>query len=226
VSLHHLTTVYYTANREPPAFERKVQATLAKNAGEVSIVSVSQSPILLGTNLCVGPVGYSGHNGFRQLQIGAQHATTRCVCPAESDFLYPPEFFQFQPPRDDTFYIAQSVYLLWVRGGCVKPFVPLELRYREAACLVNRELVIDTIEQQLRGRGMWSDVVENGSSSLPYLFEGRRVEVVRFSVPLITFKTDAGMHHRGRVYPPSSYVETLHYWGHYQALAKAYCDAN
>ena len=100
-----LTAIYYTCNRERPEFERRIQETLLEAMGDIPLISVSKKPIDLGHNICVGdvPGGDSSQNAYRQFQIGARAATTKWVCPVEADFLYPPEYFTFEPEREDTF---------------------------------------------------------------------------------------------------------------------------
>ena len=64
------TILYYTTNMEDPAFEEKVRQNILIHCGYMPIVSVSHKPIDFGTNICVGDVGASGFNMFRQVQIG------------------------------------------------------------------------------------------------------------------------------------------------------------
>ena len=106
-----LTVIYYTNNLEKPEFEGRIQKTLKESTDSlgVPIISVSQKPIDFGKNICVGGVGASSQNAFRQLQIGAMEAKTRFVCPAEADFLHPREYFEFVPPSDRTAWVAIPV---------------------------------------------------------------------------------------------------------------------
>ena len=108
-----LTVIYYTSNREKPAFEAKIRQDLLLAIGDTPLISVSQQPIDFGRNICVGAVGQSEANAIRQFQIGAIAATTRFVCSAESDFLYAPERFAFCPDREDVFYGLTNWYVLF-----------------------------------------------------------------------------------------------------------------
>ena len=96
-----LTVVYYSSCREDPVFEGKIRQALLDAIGDLPLISVTQQPVDFGENICVGDVGRSGHNVFRQYQIGVQAATTRFVAPAESDALYPPGWFASRPLSDD-----------------------------------------------------------------------------------------------------------------------------
>src|SRR5687768_2212371 len=106
------TIIYYTSNREDSKFESKVQETLLKNCGGLPIISVSQKPIDLGTNICVGDMGVSGFNMFRQVQIACGAATTAFVISAEADCLYPPDYFEFSPPRLDACFRNSNLYVM------------------------------------------------------------------------------------------------------------------
>src|SRR3989344_5995103 len=106
------TIIYYTSNRENPQFEQRVQENLLKVSGGLPIISVSQKPIKLGTNICVGDVGVSGFNMFRQVQFALTVAKTPFVISAESDCLYPPDYFEFVPPRLDACYRNSNLYVM------------------------------------------------------------------------------------------------------------------
>jgi len=106
------TIIYYTSNREKPSFEKRIQENLKKNSNGLPIISVSQKPIDLGKNICVGEVGVSGFNMFRQVQIACREAKTRFVISAEADCLYPPDYFLFEPTREDICYRDTNLYVL------------------------------------------------------------------------------------------------------------------
>jgi len=112
------TIIYYSSNREKPDFEARIIEHLKKSAGDLPIVSVTQYPIDLGKNICVGDVGVSGFNMFRQVQIACQEATTDFVISAEADCMYPPDYFLYEPNRDsnhtslDVCYRNSNLYVM------------------------------------------------------------------------------------------------------------------
>ncbi len=106
------TILYYTSNKEDPAFEARVRENILKNSGGLPIVSVSHEPIEFGHNICVGNVGVSGFNMFRQVQIGLEIIKTTFVISAEADCLYPPDYFTFRPPTIDTCYRTSNLYVM------------------------------------------------------------------------------------------------------------------
>lgn len=92
------TIIYYTSNREKPEFETKIQKNLFSVIGDTPLISISQQPIDFGENICVGNVGTSDHNIYRQIQLECLKAKTKYVCTAKADCLYPPtEYFNFVP---------------------------------------------------------------------------------------------------------------------------------
>ena len=80
------TIIYYTSNREKESFENVIIDELkkvAKEVGDIPIVSVSQKPIDLGKNICIGDVGANDINLMKQILLGCEAATTPYVFMAE-----------------------------------------------------------------------------------------------------------------------------------------------
>lgn len=177
------TVVYITSNRENPVLEERIKAKLLQTMGSLPLVSVSQKPIDFGTNICVGDLGASDQNAWRQLQIGAQVATTDFISPAESDFIYPPEYFTFSPERPDTFYRASPIWVLFMQRAKAKLF------YRkghgtELAIMVGRQTLLNRIDAIL-------------GPTAPYIFDRPAKHApMALPIPIVTFKTDSSMHRR------------------------------
>lgn len=189
-----VTVIYYTCNRENEKFEENVRRMLKISSCGLPIVSVSQKPIDLGTNICVGNVGISGQNVYRQMQIGAMAAKTPFVCTAEADCIYPPEYFQFRPRRRRMAYRAMPLYVAFVQRG-KKKYAALKPRGSESCMVIGRDHLIESIEKMLSGWGMWGQNDSNGTA-FQHLFHitGRRE--FQMSRPAISFKTDLNMHRR------------------------------
>jgi len=191
-----VTAVYYTNNRENRVLVARLQERLLRVLGDIPLVSVSKRPMLFGHNICVGNVegGDSSHNAYRQLQIGAKEATTKFICPVEADMLYPREYFEFEPERDDVFYLADPVWVLFHQRGYAKQFAHKH-RGTEAAMMVGREILIDRIEQILHGYGTWGPHSANGQT-IDYMLDRRKTTrgIYKLQTPVITFKTDRNMH--------------------------------
>lgn len=200
------TVIYYTGHRENPAFESRIQQTLLETAGDLPIISVSQKPINFGNNICVGEVGTSGFNAWRQLQIGAIEADTKFLCVAESDYLYPREYFDFIPGREDTFYIPTPLYVLFAQKNrenyfCLKP------RGQEGAIVVGREFLLDRFRKMFDGLEMWGSITE-----ILHLFGDCRTERFHTNIPTITFKTDNNLNQKTQ-HDKTSRCSELPYWG-------------
>lgn len=88
-----ITIIYYTANKISDHFFQNTKKQLLKAAGDIPIISVSQKPMDLGENICVGDIGQSYINVYRQALIGAKAAKTKYIAMAEDDILYSPEHF-------------------------------------------------------------------------------------------------------------------------------------
>ena len=146
------TVIYYTSNRENPEFEKRVQENLLKVSKGLPIISVSQKPIDLGKNICVGDVGASGFNMFRQVQIACKAAKTKFVISAEADCLYPPDYFQFSPPRDDVPYRDSNLYVMPDR----KNFFFYKIEGATHAQIVGRKFYIETLTKLFKGAPKWS----------------------------------------------------------------------
>jgi len=240
-SRRDVTVIYYTSNREKPEFEANIRKALWATAKRLRIplISVSQQPLDFGHNICVGDVGSSSQNAYRQIQVGAMAAKTRFVCTAEADCLYPRDYFLFQPERDDTFYIANPVWILFNQTRIITETVikVVEIRKRmfflkptgsELAMYVGTETLIDRIETVLDGLGQWGSRSCDGIS-MPYLLAIRRrfrmrvARTERFEVnePVVSFKTDQNMHRKTGCLL-STRRESLDPWGSAGDLIRRY----
>lgn len=74
------------------------------------IISVSQKPINLGQNICIGETGRSHLSMYTQILKGIEASETKYIALAEHDVLYSPEHFNWEPPQEDVFYYNLSVW--------------------------------------------------------------------------------------------------------------------
>jgi hypothetical protein len=188
----------------------------------VPIISVSQKPIDFGDNVCVGEVGFSAQNLFRQMQIGIAAAKTRYICPAESDILYPPEYFTFRPPRDDTYYLASPLYVLFAQRGHGKTYC-LKPRGSESSMMVARDLVLRRLDVILKDLPQWGNQDADGEK-LHFMLERRFARKDIFTLPaaVVTFKTDENLH-RKTPHDVNSKVRELPHWGSAVEMLRKYC---
>jgi len=142
--------VYYTSNQENPDFEGQIIEGIWRVNSELPIISVSQKPLDFGDNLCVGDVGCSYLNEYRQILLGAERATTEYVFTVESDCLYPPGFFDFEP-GEAPIYKYSPHYVIWKWKG---PYHPKD--HSQACLCINRKYLITEIRKALQGLPEWS----------------------------------------------------------------------
>lgn len=179
-----LTIVYYTANRETPAFEALIRDRLRAAAGGTPIISVVQDPADpgIGERICVGPVGASYRNCYRQTQIGVLAAKTTFVAFAEADCIYPPEFFK-TPPEGIDAWIGNNLWVVYTD----RPDVYHHKGPSDGLLVARRDWVLDRLEQRLAGLPEWSE-----GKTKPLV--GRNADMAQFGhPPVVSFKTGASM---------------------------------
>lgn len=198
------TIVYYTSNGDYPALENAVRDTIREHSQGLPIVSVSQQPIDFGDNICVGDIGRSRHNIYRQLRIGAEAAKTQHLVVCEADFLYPPEWFQFSPPRDDRYYYPEVCYIIWRKFP-----VFYRKKMRQLTGIVGRDhllRILDTIEEFDRPESECDPFMRGYMPSKVTQYE-------EFDAgPVVTLKTDRQMHGKSP-HSKSDRAECLPIWG-------------
>lgn len=211
------TIIYYTSNREKPDFERRIQENLLRVCGNLPIISVSQKPINLGKNICVGDIGASGFNMFRQVQIACREAQTKFVISAEADCLYPPDYFTFIPPKDDAPYRNSNLYVM----PDARDFYFYKREGATHAQVINRELYLKRLDELFEGAPQWSVEEKNFPRERHRkvdIFD--RFEYFRTESPVIQIKTHRGMRYYTR--SDRTPIYTLPYWGNGKSLRKEY----
>lgn len=215
--MNHTTIIYYTSNREDPEFEKRVQETLLKNCGGLPIISVSQKPINLGKNICVGDVGVSGFNMFRQVQIACEAAQTRFVISAEADCLYPPDHFQFIPPRIDACFRNSNLYVMPDK----RDFFFYKKEGATHAQIVGREFYLQVLNKLFKGAPKWSLKEKNFPKE-----RHRKADVFdeihywKSKNPVFQIKTHKGM--RYYTHSDRTPIPSLPYWGSGKVVRRFY----
>lgn len=202
------TIIYYTSNREDPAFEARVQENLLKTSGGLPIISVSHKPINLGKNICVGDVGTSGFNMFRQVEIACEAATTPFVISAEADCLYPPDYFTFRPKELDRCYRNSNLYVM--------PDHRAYFFYKKEgathAQIVGREYYLKTLRELFSGAPRWSTEEKNfPKERLRKSDVFDQIYYWKTENPVFQIKTHRGM--RYYTHSDRTPILELPYWG-------------
>jgi len=136
------TILYYTANLIPEIFADNIRERL--RAFNLPVVSVSQEPLFFGENICVGKIGVSIYNVYRQLYIGAQAVKTKWIACCEDDCLYHASHINFAPPTDDSFYYNVNRWNLTNDG-----IYYWRKRINMGMCICSSSLLLETLKARL-----------------------------------------------------------------------------
>lgn len=219
--MYKTTIIYYTSNREDPKFERKVQENLLANCGGLPIISVSQKPIKFGRNICVGDVGVSGFNMFRQVQIACEVAKTPFVISAEADCLYPPDYFQYIPLYRNIAYRNTNLYVMPDR----RDYFFYKKEGATHAQIVGRNFYLKVLKKLFKGAPLWSTEEKN----FPKERFGKadvfdKISYWQTKNPVFQIKTHKGM--RYYTHSDRTPIHRLPYWGDGRTVRKKYLWSN
>ena len=158
-----ITIIYYTANTLREPFATNARKQLVKASRGIPITSVSQKPLDLGQNICVGDIGRSYLNIYRQMLVGAKEAKTKYIAMAEDDVLYSFRHFVDFRPNDDEFAYDMSRWSIytWTKP----PLYSIKYRRSNTTLLCPRDLFIEAMEERFRrwpddskvNLGVWSE---------------------------------------------------------------------
>lgn len=206
--------IYLSSNREDPEFERKIREDLLSKCEGLPVISVTQKPIELGKNICVGDVGVSGFNFIRQVLIACENSDADYVIHAEADCLYSPDYFTFEPPRLDACFRNSNIYVQkYKQDYCCKK------EGSTFSSIVGRKFYIERLKKLFTNQPQWNTEYKNFPKEInkPY-FE--HYEYFSTGFPCISFKTGRGM----RWHSPSDEVPVyeLPYWGSIEEVKRKY----
>jgi len=187
-----VTALYYTANKIPEAFAKKVRDHFSTTFPNVPVVSVSQKPMDFGENICLGDIGCSVYNTYLQVYEGAKRAKTKYVVCLEDDTLLSPEHVAHEPPMD-TFHYNLSFWR-------IKRDVYYTL-YRRAmsGCVASTELMVKTLGDRYAKYPTQESAAHLRFFGEPGRFEQFMalprpgIDVFRTNMPVITFRHTYGL---------------------------------
>lgn len=217
-----VTIIYCSSCRENQIFEQRIRDNILKNCGELPIVSVTQKPIDFGKNICVGDnIGVSGFNFFRQVQIACQESKTKFVLSAEADTLYPEDYFEFIPERDDKCYRNSNLYVMAHKR-------PIFWKKEEGAThaqIINREFYLARLNKLFKGAPQWSADEFNFPRERHRkvdVFDPDEIIHYKTKNPCVQIKTSSSMRH----YTVSDRMNrySIPYWGDSVEFRKKYYD--
>lgn len=202
------TIIYCSSNRERPEFEQRIRDNILKNCGGIPIICVSQRPIMnFGKNIVVGDVGVSGFNFFRQVQIGLQEAKTKFVISAEADCLYPPDYFTYEPSRDDVCYRDYNLYVMPDQ----RDYFFYKQEGATHAQIIGREYYLETLNNLFVNAPEWN-IEEKNFPKERWHKEDIFKDIIYYRTePVIQIKTHRGM--RYYTHSDRTPIYELPYWG-------------
>lgn len=147
--MNDLTVIYYTSNYlddKNPYFLTNTKRQLLRAIGDLPLISVSQKPIALGRNICVGNTGRSHLNIYRQILTGCKQAKTKYVAMAEDDVLYSYEHFHSELPKPNHFLYDMNKWSIFTWS---KPAV-FSYRHRKIvnSLISERKMLIEALEER------------------------------------------------------------------------------
>ncbi len=228
--MNDLTIIYYTANFISDKFMKNIQKQLLTASGDLPIISVSQKPMNFGRNICVGNIGRTHINIWREAYIGAKEAKTKYIALAEDDVLYSPGCFTRHTPTPGVFAYNQNVWRLYT---WVKPAIFSYLDFINMNSLVcERDLFVEAMEERF---AKWPDDSKINLSDWgePGKYEGkghlevteRKIEEFYSPISNIAFshQTALSFLHLGKR-KKLGYLRSFEvpYWGHAEEILKLY----
>lgn len=190
--MNDMTVIYYSSSREKPEFAEEVRRRLLESIGDLPLISVTQKPLDFGTNICVGDVGISNINVYRQLQIGTMAAKTPFVAMAETDCLYPKEHFQFRPPKKDMVFRNTNLWILYLKHRKYR-----RKHYSLCNQIAGRDFLIAATEKCFEGKPMWCNIMErhdNPENKPPHIFAKKTWDNFETKIPCVNVMHHDGMH--------------------------------
>ena len=144
--MNDITVIYYTSNYMTGKFIEKTKEQLLSVIGDLPLISVSHKPMNFGTNICVGDVGRSHLNIYRQILIGAKAAKTKYVSLAEDDILYSAEHFREKRPEPGHFLYDMNKWSIftWTQP----PIFSMRRRMVVNHLIAERDMIVEAMEER------------------------------------------------------------------------------
>lgn len=138
--------VYYTCNSHKLEIELACRRQLEKAGLEIVSVSLGKKIPFGDKRLVLSGVKRSPETMHKQILLGLQESNTRFVFLCESDVLYHPSHFKFEPPNEDVFYFNTNIYKTWNDGLIVWTD---DLQQVSGVC-ANRLLLLDFFHKRIQ----------------------------------------------------------------------------
>lgn len=125
---------------------------LNREAEGMEIISVSQKPVNLGNNICVGEIGRNWISLYTQIIAGIDACNSEFVGICEHDCLYSSEHLSWIPPSNNIFYYNSNCWLVQWGGNHPElngmySYWPKRLALSQLIC--DRQLLKESILERL-----------------------------------------------------------------------------
>jgi len=225
-----ITILYYTANKISDVFYENTRKQLLVAAEDRPIVSVSQKPIDLGHNVCVGDIGADVYNLYWQVLQGAKEVKTKYVATAEDDALYAPGYYDAYRPHEGVFAYNMNKWGIYTWSN--PPVFTYKLdRYVFWSLICETEMLIKALTERFEKHPVKEE------APLKYFAEPGRIydghmgctiwpkEAFYTVTPNVVFSHDKALGYKAlgtRKALGDKVVDRLPYWGRAENIAKLY----
>lgn len=228
-----ITVIYYTSNwldTHNPYFLENTKKQLLKAIGNLPLISVSQKPIAFGKNICVGEIGRSHFNTYRQILAGAKAAKTKYVAMAEDDILYSFEHFHTYVPEKDRFAYDMNKWSIytWTKP----PQFSFKNRKVVNSLIAKKDMLVDALEERFnKFKGVPDENISVDHWGDPGRYEKllgvtvRETEEFYTTVPNIVFSHEEAYGYLKlgkRKKPGELRAIEIPYWGRAEEVMKLY----
>lgn len=193
-----LTLLYYTSNTAWPLMTENVRKHLLSIKGSLPLISVSQKELPgFGMNICVGEIGQSYYNCYKQIYIGAQEVKTKYVAMCEDDTLYSMEHFSNRPSADDVFAFNSNMWFTEETGYWNKG----DLGSGMCCCICTKDILISILAPRFIKYPHEENVSERhqryfqepGRNDKYFGIPNAKIEKFHTKIPILTFNFFAGL---------------------------------
>ncbi|MCJ7646067.1 hypothetical protein MUO65_04070 [bacterium] len=230
--MNDLTLLYYTANTISDACARNVRNHLLEvTGGKFPIVSVSQKPIDFGTNICIGEIGKSHYNCYKQILTGAMVVKTKYVACCEDDTLYNQEYFSHRPSGDDIF--AYNLNWWYAEAPCfwhkmieMKDTGMCQCLCPTNALIENLKVRFDVFSNPIPAsdrptQKCWQ---EPGRDDVYFGIPNAKFEYFSSERPTIVFNYRGSLGGKRKSWRPTTFADSLPGWGKAKDLWQKYWE--
>ena len=223
--MNDLTLLYCTASLIPEFTAEKIRSHLLKvTKGKYPIVSVSQKPLSFGQNICVGEIGQSNYNFFKQMLIGAKEVKTKYAVCVDDDTLYVPEHFARRPSSENVFIYNTNV---WFAGSKIfwrqKDMSGMSCHICPTKALINNLIPrFEMYPAPPRDLRHWG---EPGKFDTEFGIPNAKVETFKTELPIVTFEFRGSLNGKRKRFglkDPNNYTDNLKPFGNAKKLRREY----